>query len=163
MLTAGRLREVLDYNSATGVFTWRVRLSNRGLVGSPAGELKLSGYILIGIDGQRYRAHRLAVLHVTGEWPQKQVDHRDTIRSHNWWSNLRQATNGQNAQNGRMHRDNTSGFKGVTYDRRVKKWEARIFVTGRRIFLGVFDAPQKAHAAYAEAAEKYFGEFARAA
>jgi hypothetical protein len=68
-LTAERLREVLDYNPETGVFTWKVRTSIRVVAGKVAGSVGKRGYLIIGVGGRNYYAHRLAWLHMTGEWP----------------------------------------------------------------------------------------------
>lgn len=160
-LTQERLREVLHYDPVTGGFTWKVMLSSRREAGAVAGGLKPSGYILIGVDGHRYRAHRLAWLYVTGEWPPDQIDHWDNVRSHNWWSNLRAADNQLNQANARRSKNNTSGFKGVYRHR--DKWRAKINVGRRHIHLGTFADPATGGLAYERAAKEYFGEFARAA
>ena len=74
MITAERLREALDYDSDTGLFTWRVdRYSGKNKVQVSAGEVagccNSDGYRWVGIDSRRYTAHRLAWLWMTGRWP----------------------------------------------------------------------------------------------
>jgi hypothetical protein len=162
-LTAGRLRTLLRYSPETGEFYWLVTNSARRPAGSLAGDLKPSGYVLIGIDGFRYRAHRLAWLYMTGEWPADQVDHKDNVRSHNWWSNLRIADNAKNQANSRRPKNNTSGFKGVYWSTQREKWAAKINPDRRQVHLGFYDDPRLAHEAYKRAAAHYFGDFARAA
>lgn len=125
--------------------------------------MKPNGYIIIVIDGHRYRAHRLAVLYITGKWPKAQVDHRDTVRSHNWWSNLREATSQQNGANRRANKNNKAGFKGIFWSKKREKWVAKITPGRRQIHLGVYEDPRDAHAAYAVACVKYYGKFGRAA
>lgn len=73
-------------------------------------------------------------------------------------SNLRIATNEQNSQNCRIHKNNKSGFKGVR--RHHNKWYAMIRVKGERIYLGLHATPELAHRAYASAAAKYHGAYA---
>jgi hypothetical protein len=104
----------------------------------------------------------LRALDSLGGWPEKGIDHINGNGADNSWSNLRAANQHQNIANGRMWSHNTSGFKGASYRRDIQKWRASIQVRGRPIHLGNFKTPQEAHAAYRKAAERYFGEFARA-
>lgn len=161
-LTQIKLRELLHYDPATGNWT-RLVASGRMPAGSSAGELKSSGYVLISVDGIRYRAHRLAWLYMTGHWAPGQIDHRNGIRSDNRWDNFRLADNQQNQANKKRHRNNSSGFKGVFWNKQRGRWAAKINPNRRQVHLGFFDDPAVAHAAYCQAAQRYFGEFARAA
>lgn len=95
--------------------------------------------------------------------PGIEVDHRDLDSLDNRRSNMRLATRGQNGSNRSVQRNNTSGFKGVCWDKAKQKWSSHIKVDGRQRFLGYFATPEEAHAAYAAAATKSFGEFARMA
>jgi len=148
-LTAARVREVLEYEPSTGVFTWRVMLSSRGPVGRVAGSINPKGYVVIQIDGSRFYAHRLAVLYVDGTWPTDLVDHWNRIGSDNRWDNLRRATHGQNAQNSVTARDGSrSGRRGVSWFARLGLWRATIQVGGRQRSLGYFADPADAEAAY---------------
>lgn len=90
------------------------------------------------------------------------VDHADGDGLNNRLSNLRAASRSQNAMNSGAHRDNASGLKGVSWIRKSQKWTAWICANGRRVYLGVFDTSEAAHAAYADAAKKLHGDFARA-
>lgn len=163
MLTANRLRELLDYEPETGVLTWRVLRSNIHK-GSIAGFAhRAIGYRVIRIDGQKYLAHRLAWLHVTGRWPEGDIDHSNRDGFDNRFANLREASRSQNAGNQKRRVTNRSGFKGVARIAGREKWQGKICVRGKQIYLGLFDTPEAAHAAYCAAAEKHFGEFARAA
>ncbi len=76
--------------------------------------------------------------------------------------NLRLATRAQNARNARRSRANTSGFKGVSWHAGGQKWQAMIWAGGKNKHLGHFTTPESAHQAYVEAADRLFGEFARA-
>jgi hypothetical protein len=158
-LTQQRLKELLNYDPATGVFTWLV--GGHGVkVGDVAGADNGSGYIRFSVDGKRGRkAHRLAWLYMTGEWPVGAVDHRDLDKANNAWANLREATNSQNQANktGR----NSTGFKGVYKDH--NRFKAMISVNGKQIHLGNRSTPEEAHALYVAAANDIHGEFARSA
>lgn len=153
-LTAEYVREVLNYNSETGAFTWRVGSSSRTPAGSVAGSLKDCGYIIICIKNTMYRAHRLAWLYTYGEWPAEQVDHINGVRCDNRIQNLRKASSAQNLQNLRKpHADNITGLLGVSRNR--NGFRARIKVDGKVIHLGTFKTPEIAHSAYLSAKRKY--------
>jgi hypothetical protein len=161
MLTAERLRECLLYNPDTGEFRWLVDRGSNAREGTGAGAINTDGYRVITLCGREYRAHRLAWLYMTGEWPADEVDHRNLIRDDNRWDNLREATPAQNKCNSSRRRHNAAGVKGVYRSRRCGRWRAVIVVHGRKIHLGYFDHINDAAAAYAEAAVQYHGEFAR--
>jgi hypothetical protein len=161
MLTQGRLKEVLEYCPETGVFTWRMRVANCVRVGDVAGSLhKEDGYINIRVDGRAYPAQRLAWLFMTGEWPTAFVDHEDTVRSNNAWTNLRQATNTQNQHNAALSSSNTSGVKGVHWLVEYGCWRARVTAYGKRIEVGRFATLEDADVAIRAAREQLHGEFA---
>lgn len=160
-LTAARLREIIVYDRLTGIFTWRVTRNNAPAGTVAGGRRKKTGYISVGVDRQRYQAHQLAWLYTYGRWPSKRLDHRNGIRHDNALSNLRTATSSQNAHNSSKHSDNTSGLKGVSWDKTKGKWQAKICVKYRQIHLGRFNDIAAAAEAYAIAARKYHGKFAR--
>ncbi len=112
MLTQERLLELIHYNPETGLFS---RLGGRrsDRVGKVAGSPQGQGYLLIFVDGRRYRAHRLAWFYMTGEWPADGIDHVNNIKTDNRFANLRLATRAQNEMNKPPSRSNTSGVKGV--------------------------------------------------
>jgi hypothetical protein len=87
-----------------------------------------------------------------------QVDHKNHDSLDNRRLNLRKCTGTQNNWNMRQSRRNTSGVKGVW--RKGSKWEARIGVNKKKIYLGSFATLELAAGAYRDAAEKYCGEFA---
>jgi hypothetical protein len=155
-----RVHQLLDYDPATGIFTWKVRLNSRAIVGSRAGNTSPRGYRRIMLDGFMVFEHVLAWFYVHGEWPHLQVDHRDTDKANNRIENLRLATNSQNHINKGLPVNNTSGFKGVCWDSSVGKWRASIKVNGKKKYVGVFDDVELAGAARKIAERKLFGEFA---
>ena len=77
--------------------------------------------------------------------------------------NLRTCTDSENQCNRGMQANNSSGYKGVTWNKTAKKWMAKIRVNRNYKYLGLYDVPEEAHKAYVEAADRYHGEFARAA
>jgi HNH endonuclease/AP2 domain len=144
-----RLRQVLDYDPLTGIFTWKAPTSNRVKIGSVAGSDKHDGYLTITVDGLAEYAHRLAWLFVYGVLPERQLDHRNGNPSDNRISNLRLATPVQNSQNKvKPQRNGTTGLLGVCYFKRTGKWTANITAAGERHYLGYFDTPEQASEAY---------------
>jgi hypothetical protein len=166
MLTAERVREVLDYNEHTGQMTWRVRphpKAGRVRAGDVAGSFDSHGRRRVKIDQVDYIFSRVVHLYMTGEWPPSglEVDHINCDPKDNRWANLRLATRAQNEGNTRLRKNNTSGVKGVTWDRSKKKWQAQITINCKPCNLGRFDDINDAAEAYHKAAQKHFGSFAR--
>jgi hypothetical protein len=96
------------------------------------------------------------------QWPTLQVDHVDSTNPLNdRIENLRLASRSQNKANSTIYSNNSSGYKGVYWHRQACKWKAQIGVNGKRVYLGLFNKREEAHAAYCEAAKKAFGAFAR--
>jgi hypothetical protein len=89
------------------------------------------------------------------------VDHRDGDGLNNRRSNLRVATRAQNNRNQRLVVRNSSGFKGVSWDKHERKWQAQIRMNNKTHNLGRYRTPEDAHAAYCEASTRLHGEFAR--
>lgn len=152
MLTQERLKEVLNYDADTGVFTWAIKRTNSVYIGKVAGSPQI-GYISIRIDNKLYLAHRLAWLYVYGYFPKNHTDHINNIRDDNRICNLREATAAENLQNYPATRKNSkTGMIGVSKKR--KKYRARLMLNRKEIYLGVFDTPEEAQAAYISAKEK---------
>jgi hypothetical protein len=110
--------------------------------------------------GREYQSHHVAWCIVTGEWPATEIDHIDKNPMNDRWSNLRLATRVQQAANRNLQSNNTSGYKGVRWSKRDKKWIARITFDGNIKDLGYFDNPEEAAHAYNKGAIRYHGEFA---
>ena len=160
-LTANYIRSILNYNSETGELTWKISKGPRAKLGQIAGCGDKYGYIVIRINDKLYKAHRLAWLWVTGEWPQKGLDHKNGITSDNSWENLREASQLENSRNTIISKDNTSGYKGICWNKASKKWQAQITINKKAKYLGCFNTKEEASLVYKKAALKYFGEFAK--
>ncbi len=151
-----RLHELLNYNSETGIFIWKVSKSRNVRAGSVAGSLHTNGYIYITIDGKKYFGHRLAWLYVHGYFPEHGIDHKDQVRHHNWIDNLREVSDVCNLRNAKpTYANNTSGIKGVYKDKATKKWQAQIMINKKQIGLGRFKNKLDAAVARHEAEIKY--------
>ena len=146
LLTQEYLKSVLNYDLNTGEFRWKINKSRRAKKGDLAGCTdinKSSGYTRIWINYKSYRAHRLAWLWMTGEWPQFEIDHKNRIRSDNRWNNLRPATNSQNKINGKAYKNNKSGYKGVYWNKNTKNWVASININKKQTHLGCFNSKKE--------------------
>ena len=108
---------------------------------------------------------RTVMLHrvIAGEPEALEVDHIDCDGLNNRRSNLRAATRAQNMHNMRTPKRNTSGFKGVGFDRLSGQWRAYIKINGKQHHLGCFTTPEDAHEAYVTASDRLHGEFGRIA
>lgn len=161
-LTWQRLHELLSYDPQSGIFVWKVT-GYRIQAGQVAGSPHKKGYVSIMLEQRNYLAHRLAWLYMTQEWPAETIDHRNRIRTDNTWANLRPASYSQNNANTGLKSINTSGAKGVSWDRNRGKWKAQITISGRNCFLGRFNSIDEAAEAYQMKASLLWGDFACAA
>jgi HNH endonuclease/AP2 domain len=156
------LKTQLEYDELSGCFRWLVDRGpggSRGRIGEIAGCKRGNGYWFTRLDGVGYLLHRLAFSFKENRWP-KYIDHIDGNPSNNRWLNLREADNSQNHANMRLQKRSKSGFKGVSPNNGGPRWKAEITCNYKKIYLGTFDAPEEAHAAYCKAALELFGEFA---
>lgn len=153
-LTAERLRELFSYNPETGLFTRLVQTSSNAKVGSVAGSLN-KGYILLWVDKMRFFGHRLAWLYVYGRFPSAQLDHINGIGHDNRIVNLRECIHYENLQNLPSRKHSTSGFVGASFHKQTGKWQSKIRLNGKHIYLGLFTSPEDAHNAYVVAKAKY--------
>lgn len=147
-----RLQELFHYDENTGIFVRR----NTGRI---TGTIQ-NGYYKIKIESRMYYAHRLAWLYVTGEYPEKQIDHINRNSLDNRFINLRLATAAQNKQNSTRNAANSSGFKGVSWNNKLKKWKSMIRLPPVHFYIGDFENIVDAAIAYNYHAAFAFGEFA---
>jgi len=148
------LKELLEYDSVSGVFRWKVVSNYRVHIGDEAGTVSPGEkpYIRIGINHQIYRAHRLAWMMHYGEDPgDLQIDHINGVHDDNRIVNLRLVDTVGNCRNMRMRPDNSSGMTGVSFNTQKQKWFANITVNRSRIFLGSFKLKRHAIAARKDA------------
>lgn len=166
IITYDAAKSIINYCPNSGVFTWKTSRGGRK-AGDIAGHVRESSSgkyhcVTIRILNKLVLGHRLGWLLYYGEWPQKNIDHKNCDATDNRISNLREATQSENMQNKRIACHNKSGYKGVSFDKINSKWVARIRVPkGSYRNLGRFELPEDAHKAYMSASNDLFKEFAR--
>lgn len=116
---------------------------------------KVNIYARAIINRQQFKMHHLIIKKRNGLL----IDHINGNGLDNRRCNLRLATREQNARNRRLHSNNTSGHKGVSYRKTDKKFSAYIRVNGKRITLGMFKTIRPAIEAYREASKRLHGDF----
>lgn len=144
-ITAEQVRALLHYEPETGEFWWR---GTKGRASGKAGSI-FNGRLHIGIAGERFRAHRLAWLYVTGKMPRHVIDHKDGDPLNNRFDNLRDVARRVNQENQRRAKvtNVSSGLLGVQKNN-SGKWQAVITAHGKRTCHGTFATPELAHEAY---------------
>lgn len=169
------LHECFEYSHKTGLLTWKARPLhhfahperanniNSRQAGKQVKVIDHYGYVIVRLNQTNYRVHRIIWKMMTGNEPDNLIDHINGDRSDNRFGNLRPATYSQNNQNGKFRSSNTTGYKGVTYDKSRNKYQSSIWLNKQHISLGRFETPEAAHQAYCEASAKYHQEYGRVA
>lgn len=165
-LTQEVVKELLDYDLLTGALTWRPRsrkwfhepkshaLWNRAYAGKPAFTYQgPDGYLRGGICNRPFLAHRVAWLWVTGQWPERELDHINRNPADNRWANLREADHHLNMHNKALQKNNTTGFVGVSQTR-SGTFSAYINDHSRIIHLGTYPTKYEAAAARCAASKQ---------
>ena len=153
----------LKYNPETGE-CWRAFQNSVWKLLLPA----KNGYTRLWAGNRLYKLHRIIaeVFLNAGKplTPQQDVDHiqpADGSHAQDRLSNLRIASRSQNLMNQTIRSNNTSGYKGVSWQKTVNQWKAQIVSCGRHKYLGLFATPEAAALAYDKAAKELHGEFAQ--
>lgn len=142
------LKEDLEYNPDTGLFRWLRYVSPTCKLDWFEGKDKF-GYRCIGYKKKTYRAHRLAWLLMTGDWPKSDIDHIDQNKSNNKWINLRDAGRTINQYNKKKNPDKyTSQYPGVRLHKPSGKYTATIRYKNKSYYLGYFSCEKDAYKAY---------------
>lgn len=140
------IRSLVKYNPETGVIVWQERnvelfnpvngrsaenccaVWNAKYAGKIAGTRKQ--YMYLKLLGTGYMAHRIAWKWMTGEEP-PEIDHINRDKFDNRWSNLRSVTRAQNMRNKGQLVTNTSGYKHITWSKKLSRWVVQMQVPGK--------------------------------
>lgn len=141
-----KLLAVLDYNPASGAFSWKVKHRNQRK--AHPGSIGLNGRLYIHIDRRQHIGHRLAWFYVTGSWPVGNVVPLDGDYLNLAFANLKEETPAETARRAKPRAGTSSGVRGVSWDQKRKKWHATITVDYQIRHLGRFEHKEDAAAAY---------------
>jgi len=170
-LTFDYVTSILKYDPQTGYLIWKKRpidhfpdarafkIWNTRWANKPAGNKTKHKGIQIRINKKNYIAHRIVWLLAYESYPIDDIDHIDNNPNNNRLSNLRLASKSENQWNTRKHKNNTSGFKGVYFDRRSNRWVSKIMINNKNVYLGSFKSADDAHNAYKKASLSMHGRF----
>ena len=162
LITHNELLKILRYEPETGHFWW-INPRHKKHLSHPAGCIKYNRkdktykIIAINIKSKAYRGSRLAWFYVYKKWPVLEIDHINGETIDNRLVNLRELTRKQNSRNKiPLVSNNTSGFNGVSWNEKHKKWRSDITYNGRKYYLGHFDDLENAKKARLEGEKKYW-------
>jgi hypothetical protein len=152
------LHELFEYRD--GKIYWKVyKAKNRIKPGGKAGYFNSRGYGQIAIDGKKYGIHRIIFMMFNGCMP-NEIDHIDGNPSNNLIENLREATHQQNQYNLKINKRNTSGIKGVYFDKQRNQWVVRFNIEKKSKYFGRFFNKKVARFVAETMRHKYHGNFA---
>lgn len=167
------LNKVIRYVPSTGQFFWKERPSeyfnsdkscciwNAQWANREVGALDEKGYLVTSLGGMQVRLHRLAYFMIHGEWPKVSVDHENGVKSDNRWINLRHASRSENQRNQKRPKTNTSGHKGVIFDKLRQSWYFQMRKDdGSRFSKSGFKTKEEAVTACRVMREQLHGQFA---
>ena len=161
---------MLDKEEANRLFEYRDgnlycksktnKKSNKLKIGDQVGWPTTSEYLCTKIHYKTYFVHKIIFLMHYGYIPQI-VDHIDGNINNNKIENLRAVNLSQNQHNRKQSKNNTSGFKNVSWCKRTQKWQVVLSCNNKQMAFGRYDDIELADLVAQEAREKYHGEFAR--
>ena len=158
MLTQQQLKEHFEYRDG---HLWWIKKSARCIkIGQQFGSYHDKGYRQGWFKGKMYKEHRLIWFYHKGEWPNDQLDHKNTDREGNEIDNLRECNNSQNQRN-RKITVASSKYKGVSFNKQLQKYVAYASLNKKRYHLGTFECEIAAAKAYDEFANRNFGNYKR--
>lgn len=170
-LSSKALRHIFHYDCMSGEIYWKnvyrynsrkggyVKCVNSSFIGKTVFNNIRNGYLVDIVFGKHCTSHRLAWALHYGEWPLEYIDHINGDKSDNRIYNLRLASASENGYNRTRNKNNTSGFKGVTWCKKIMKWKSSIMKDRKRIHIGVFSSVNEARDAYVRASIEICGEF----
>ena len=150
--------ELFSYDQSTGNI-YQKKKRPKVQVGGLAGAITPKGYRYIQAQGCKYPAHHLVWFFETGSFPILFIDHIDGNKLNNHFSNLREVTTKQNNEHRGKQKNNSSGYKGVTFNKRLNKFIAQIQHNSKQLHIGTFETALEASNAYEQMAKSLFSHY----
>jgi hypothetical protein len=148
LITQKTLKEIVNYDLHTGIFTTKLPRPN-SVAGKIIGTKNGKGYLVASINNKLYRLHRLAWLYVYGRHPTHQIDHINGLKDDNRIGNLRDVVSRLNTENQhKAPKNSNSGFLGVSWCKQKNKYRACIVANGKQNHIGFYVDKEDAAKAY---------------
>jgi len=135
-----------DYNPSSGELFRVLTGGERAIAGTPC-----NGYMRSKVKGALEYNHRIAWCHYYREQPPEFIDHINRVRTDNSIKNIRACTLSQNQSNRKLSSNSSTGFTGVCYVEKSKKYKATIYKNSKPIYLGLYETAELASEAYKKA------------
>jgi hypothetical protein len=159
MITQAEILKYFEYKD--GNLYWKTMPCKRNdLIGTKAGTDIGDNRSHITINKKHYKTHRLIYFMFHGYMP-KEVDHIDNNSLNNRIENLRPANRSEQCCNTRLRKNNTSGIKGVSFDKNRNKWIVAVAKNKKTVYTNRFKDLELAELVAIEARDKYHNSFAR--
>ena len=152
-----RPRTVEMFPSNSRIRQWDGRYAGKRALN----DLGNHGYLCGDVMGKKVLAHRVIWAMHYGDWPEGQIDHINMDKTDNRIINLRDVAQSPNQWNRTKYKNNTSGFKGVSFYKRDGTWRAQITINGKKKTIGYYPNPEMAANAYDEYCLDVHGDYAR--
>jgi hypothetical protein len=124
----------------------------------PVGYMNGNGYLGFKFKSKLYYLHVIIwEMHYGPVTPGMQVDHKNNVRKDNKIENLQELTNGDNAKKQLISKNNKTGYKGVSFNKKNNNFKAYINLNYKQIHLGYFDTAEEANEVRRAAELHYYG------
>jgi len=155
MISKEYLNYLFEYKN--GEIYWKITANPRAQKDSIAG-LKNCRYSRVGINGQKYLKNRIIYMMHNG-YCMDEIVFLDKNPLNCCIDNLKAATRSDVVCYSKRRKDNTSGYRGVSFDKRKGEWVGYIEKEKKKKWLGYFTTKEEAHVAYRKAALELHKEF----
>ena len=154
------LHEIFKYKDGDLIYKKKTHKFSKSKIGAKAGTIYSSGYLNVKLHQNPYPIHKLVFMMFHGFFP-KVIDHIDGNKLNNKIENLRECCHITNGYNRKLGINNTSGYKNVVWNKKLKKWRVTLMHNKKFQDFGYFEDLELAALVAEEARNKYHKNFAR--